>query len=217
MPAAEHSREKSHHTDGIVKWLCMLRSCCPVCVLPFAGTGKDGKKPEMQRAQCWLRGTGRGISMTNRYGRRESKRQLWCLQEGLMSHCIPRSSFGSVWRMEPSGGIGKETSGNLSVHPMPNMSPTMYTPAGELTESLVLLSTLSSHEGCFQSRTTFSLLPVSSSLSQSATTPPSHAHGGRGEEQTTTTHGQSTPAACHPALDSVTHPAAGMFARPRMS
>lgn len=41
--------------------------------------------------------------MTNRYGRRESKRQLWCLQEGLMSHCIPRSSFGSVWRMEPSG------------------------------------------------------------------------------------------------------------------
>lgn len=41
--------------------------------------------------------------MTNRYGRRESKRQLWCLLEGLMSHCIPRSSFGSVWRMEPSG------------------------------------------------------------------------------------------------------------------
>lgn len=74
------------------------------------------------------------------------------------------------------------------------MSPTIYTPAGELTESPVLLSTLSSHEGCFQSRTTFSLLPVSSSLSQSATTPPSHAHGERGEEQTTTTH----PRAKHP-------------------
>lgn len=114
-------------------------------------------------------------------------------------------------------GIGKETSGNTSIRPMPTWPPTIYTPVDGLTESLVLSSTLSSHEGCSQGRTTFFLLPVSSSLSQSATTPPSHAHGGRGEEQTTTTHGQSTPAAYHPALDSVTHPAAGMFARPRMS
>jgi hypothetical protein len=70
----------------------------------------------MQRAQCRLRGTAKGISITNRYGRRESKRQLWCLQEGSMSHCIPRLSFGStlengtIW----GWGIGKETSGNPS-------------------------------------------------------------------------------------------------------
>lgn len=72
------------------------------------------------------------------------------------------------------------------------MSPTNYTPADRLTECLVLSPTLSSHEGCFQGRTTFSLFPVSSSLSQSATTPPSHAHG---EEERADNH---NPRAKHP-------------------
>lgn len=68
MPAAEHADPARNPTiqTGLSNGFAYFRSCCPVCVCwPFAGTEK---MPEMQRAQCCLRGTARGISMTNRYG-----------------------------------------------------------------------------------------------------------------------------------------------------